>query len=702
MFVFYPYENKENQELMNYLKNHMSEEVYVMQKPDEITSVLDRKKEMPSAVILFVREIAEAAEMLEKLHTIIEAYHQMMYFIAIAESGLENQKEFFNNNFEAFFRKPVEQEAVLKEVKKGISFIQNLNQQMNQDTSFLEEVSEVIGEEEDKRSFLFDTEMFKIPSILHQLKTEKDPQKKKDFYQKLKSNAIWPGKVLIRNVGNRGLYFDEQYFELDRENNLLKSKSLGFVQFKYSQLELIPAVEISEDFMHAYAFIFPFEGKEFKEALDLFFQGLQSLKVTKGIDYDRINEVFRECLYESKIEYIEVATGKSAENGYKEYIELLKKKETRVGKIIDESGTIDYREHSDIVNVKEGEPIARLIPEKPAVEGFAVTGQSLSASYESFYAYEMGENITLDEKENVYRGDVDGMLVFEGKTVHLRETLVIKGDVSLKTGHIHSNKNVYIHGNVEADMYIEAKGNIVIKGIVEDSKIVAGGSISAHGFTGSGKTWIFSKGDVNVDFCQNSHIEALGNVIFKKFSVNCVILTTKKVAGLENSRIIGGEVQAAQGCQFFTVGNEKEVPLKITLGVNFYNDKIVSRLLDRIDALKKEKAQIADILRDYLDLNTPLEPQLKKLHRKDAVSLIKRINQLKQKHLLIKKLEKTFKELTGEFKEEFGSRLKVRNQIFPGNELTIAGVTKKFNQKYSASDFRFSPSDAEIIQETMA
>jgi hypothetical protein len=84
------------------------------------------------------------------------------------------------------------------------------------------------------------------------------------------------------------------------------------------------------------------------------------------------------------------------------------------------------------------------------------------------------------------------------------------------------------------------------------------------------------------------------------------------------------------------------------------------------------------------------------------VSLIKRINQLKQKHLLIKKLEKTFKELTGEFKEEFGSRLKVRNQIFPGNELTIAGVTKKFNQKYSASDFRFSPSDAEIIQETMA
>ena len=42
-------------------------------------------------------------------------------------------------------------------------------------------------------------------------------------------------------------------------------------------------------------------------------------------------------------------------------------------------------------------------------------------------------------------------------------------------------------------MYVEAKGNIIINGIVEDAKIVAGGNIEAHGLSGSGKTWVFVK-----------------------------------------------------------------------------------------------------------------------------------------------------------------------------------------------------------------
>lgn len=698
MLIIKNVENESNQELIRFIQKHTMEEIIMIKTSQELEKIFESKKLLPSIGIFFIHDLDAAEKELNDFHAFFDSHHVMIYCIAVAESSLKTSQNQLAGSFEFVFIHPLVPETLLKEIKKGTALIQNINNKINADTSFTNEVSEIVsGNNTQKYKYLFDPEIIGIHKILSQLKESPSQSIQERLYQKLKPNFAWKGKTVIKNYEGNGLSFNDEHFYYDKTTLELRAKSLGFVELKYSFLELVPAAEISPDGMNAFGFIFPVDENRERDGMSLYFEGIQSLNVLKGIFYDQINDNYKKAFHDKIIFYQKIAEGKTPEDGYASFVELLIQKKDSAGKIIDNLGTINYREHSKIINVKKDEIIARKISEKPAEEGFTVSGKDLPAKFEEKKTWDIGENIFFDEQKKEYKAQADGMVVFEQNTIHVRETLLIPGNVDIKTGNIHSNKNIIIQGNVEADMYVEAKGNIIIKGTVEDAKIVAGGSIEAHGFLGSGKTWVFGKGDITADFIQNSHVEALGNISFKKFIVNSEIYTTQKIIGNDKSKVFGGKLEAAKGAVFYDIGNEQEIHTSIILGANFYNERIISKILDRVNVLKKEKEQIISVLKDYLNLSQPIEPQLKKFLKNDRVNLIKKITQLKEKHLMITKLENSLKQITKEVKDEFSSKMKVLNKLHPGVDINIVSAVKKINQDYQRVELYFSAEKAEIV-----
>ena len=171
-------------------------------------------------------------------------------------------------------------------------------------------------------------------------------------------------------------------------------------------------------------------------------------------------------------------------------------------------------------------------------------------------------------------------------------------------------------------------------------------------------------------------------------------MTTERLIGEDKSRVFGCKIQAAKGCDLFDLGNAQEITTKVNLGVNFYNEKVVSKILDRVNLAKKEQEGIVKILKENLNLTQPLEPQLKQKPRSQAMHLLSKINELKEKRAMILKLEDSFKKLTKGTKEEFSSKLRVRSSVFPGVDLAR---NKKILKKADRVEFFFSPSEADII-----
>ncbi|HOJ50285.1 MAG TPA: FapA family protein [Spirochaetota bacterium] len=658
-------------------------------------SILNAKKAIesdgkePSVIVFFLfnnKGIEEVSDFYNLLNSKNIIFYSVI-FSMFKDFSLENLCE-------SIIYHPFKQDEIIKEIKKGINFINHIKEDINISINKLDDIaSSNVQDLTSKKIFYFDTELIGINKYLHYIENGQ-----KGIYSKISSNFVWKGKVIIKNVSSSGIYYDYDYFEYDDSIKSLVAKKMGFIEYKFGKLEFYPAFKIKEDRMHAYGFITPIE-TDINNAMEIISQGLEDYGIKAGINYDLIKDIYVKASKEKEIYYIEVAEGKTPEDGYPEYIELIKKKPEYIGKIVNEkTEQIDYHEHSNFLNVTKGTLIAKLIPAKIPIDGYYVSGEKIAAKMLRKEEVIIGENIEFDKTTGNYIASIDGMLVFKKREVALLDTLVIKGDLDIKVGNIHSNKNVIVEGNVMPDMLLEAKGNIVVKGTVEDAKVVGGADVFIRGLTGNGKTWVFSKGDLRFEFCQNSHVEALGNIYFKKYILSSQVYTNGIIQGEDNSKVFNSFIEAAKGADLFEVGNDQFVKNTINLGVNFYTEKIISKLIEKINILKKNEEKIIDILKELIRLDIPLKDQLPRLSQKDRVIVVKNVEELKKLKELIHKLDTTFAEKRKEVQQEFNAVLKIRGRAFPNTTIFIAGLSKKLNDIAKSKKFMFSVKDAEIIE----
>lgn len=206
-------------------------------------------------------------------------------------------------------------------------------------------------------------------------------------------------------------------------------------------------------------------------------------------------------------------------------------------------GRVDLRDLQIDVNVQKGCKLARRIPAVQGSAGMSVSGYKVFPPEVEDALLVTGAGTRWSEEEPgtaVAAGD--GAVIFDGITLEVRNCKVIRGDVDYATGNVTFNGDLKITGTVRSGFSVEASGDILICGDVEDARVHGNGAVVVlGGAIGSSIGTITCTGSLAV-----RHVAHFSLYAGKDVQVKEDILHTTVVSGggVTAKSILGGEVTA--------------------------------------------------------------------------------------------------------------------------------------------------------------
>ncbi|HCL57195.1 MAG TPA: hypothetical protein DHW82_09345 [Spirochaetia bacterium] len=522
--------------------------------------------------------------------------------------------------------------------------------------------------------------------------------KNQGIYEKLKPYLVYPGKTLISGLENKTEYeYEDDSIEYHLELKILASKRLGFVLVKDKKITFMNLINIKENKKEAFAYFFSVPELTKEELLNFFEMEIRRLGIKSGICYDDIFHFSEDFQEKPGIVYFKAAEGKDPQNGHNEYALFLKEWKKNHGKIVNRFGMIDYRERENLLTVKKGEAIAKLIPEVKNEDGYDVTGTVLLSSYLSKVPLKIGKNLTLNPETNEYLSDIDGMVVMSQNHLYVDETLVVHGNVDMAYGNIHYDKNIIVEGDIVSGMQVECGGNLVVKGVIEDAFIEVSGDLIVKGMINCKKKAVFVKGKTCLEFIENSSLDCLNHIYIYRFALHAVLRSTQKIISIDKSKVIGGELTSAQGIDLFSLGNPEYIPAKIVLGINFYIEEQIKKLLNAMKSLKIKISEEMENISTYVDVKKDIRAQLKNMSKEKADYMIHEFSLIKELRDKENKVGALYEELTKTMQKEISSYLAVRDNIYQNNTISVIGIQKKLSENYENMIFYLDINQAEIV-----
>lgn len=239
-----------------------------------------------------------------------------------------------------------------------------------------------------------------------------------------------------------------------------------------------------------------------------------------------------------------------------------------------EDGKVDMLNLGELITVKAGQPIMKLIPATPGTNGFNVLGKEILAIPGKDHGFESGEGAVISETDDkLLIATKAGMPVRKPCGMQVDDALTLKG-VNVTTGHVDFDGSILITGDVTPGMKVSATGNITVTGFVELGELRAGGDIAvAKGIIGrqqEGKhlaCYLQAAGKVTSKFAQFVEIDAGHDVCFSLHALHCVIRTKGEVTVIDQIKrhgtLSGGYIEAGSSVQALNIGALAGVPTEI-------------------------------------------------------------------------------------------------------------------------------------------
>lgn len=308
---------------------------------------------------------------------------------------------------------------------------------------------------------------------------------------------------------------------------------------------------------------------------------LRQCNVKAGVMDSVIKDMIEHSIYDV---YTEVAVGKQPEKGKDGYfIYHVSNPENASGPTILEDGSVEYVHTTQYTIVEQGDLLAEYVPATFGNYGFTIENEMRTPTKGKEQPPLRGRGFRLED--NKYYSVLHGKVELTEKGIYVVNTLEIKGDVDMNSGHINFDGDVNIRGDVHSGMLIKASGNIEIKGHVGNCFINAGKDITIQqGMQGKFSGKLKAGGNIYCKFFENTSAEAKGDIMVRSVLHSKLEAEGKVIVEGRDSVVLGGSVHAIQGIQVMDAGNEMEVSTVLSAGV-------LRKTLDRsheLDGLIKE------------------------------------------------------------------------------------------------------------------
>lgn len=324
-------------------------------------------------------------------------------------------------------------------------------------------------------------------------------------------------------------------------------------------------LSIEEDGMQAVVRLYAPSETGNKVSVQEFVNDLNFRQIRYGIKEERIREAFEKEEYCTDIV---VAKGKPARHGTDAEIEYYFNTDLKARPTVKEDGSVDFFNLNTINHCKEGDVLAKLIPADPGEYGMNIQGTKIKPRDVKTASLKYGNNIEISEDKSILTSKVNGhVTLVEGK-VFVSNVLDLE-NVDISTGNVEFEGSVNVHGNVQSNFSVKAKGNIVVNGIVEGAYLEAGGDIIiARGMAGMSKGELKAEGNIIAKFLENAKATAGGYVATESVLHSTVLAGTEITVDGKRGFIAGGRVCATNLIEVKTLGSHLGTSTIVEVGAD--------------------------------------------------------------------------------------------------------------------------------------
>lgn len=371
---------------------------------------------------------------------------------------------------------------------------------------------------------------------------------------------------------------------------------------------------LSQDRMTAYACLLPPENSGSEITLEEFLEDMHY----EGITYGILQEEVRQEFERGYLRVFPIAHGTPPQTGEDgTLIEYFQRRQSICLEAQNE-GQVDFGTDIQMQPVRKGTVICLIRPPKAGMDGTDVTGQRLPSPPVSNAFIPQGENTEISRDGQALTASVDGILYIKNEQFCIHEQKIIDGDLNQFQGVLQISGNLYVEGNVDGGVEIEASGDIVINGKVGQARITSlSGTIRVqHGIYGtSGKTLLKAACQVQSPVVECAEVNAGVCVISEMISNSTISCDGTVYAMSGRGMIVGSLIQAGDSILCLRIGNVAGDRNRFSVGYPPHTPETwnrvraelsetqstIKKLFTTISDLRKKGARLSDAEKTILD-----------------------------------------------------------------------------------------------------
>lgn len=449
---------------------------------------------------------------------------------------------------------------------------------------------------------------------------------------------------------------------------------------------------VSEDNMLAKARFYAPSLNGERMTFDEFMKDLHFRYISYGIKEEKLRAFFENEDREYCTDMV-VAEGLEPRHGEDARIEYYFNTDLSMKPAQNEDGSVDFFHLNTVCPCKVGEELARIIPADEGDFGYTIQGERIKPREVKRVSLKFGRNIELSEDRLSITSQVDGHVTLVDDKVFVSNVLEVE-NVDNSTGNIDYEGSVEIKGNVCANFEVRARGNIIVRGVVEGALLVAGGDIIIErGVNGMGKGVLAAKGNIVSKFLENATASAGGYVSTDSILHSKVYAGTEVNVSGKKGFITGGLVCATNLISVKTLGSAMGASTIVEVGAK-------PEVKNRFQELQKQVAEDQKTLKSIEPILVAYEQKKKEGAQFDK-ERIKYMLSLKQVQAQkTQELDKNMEELSklqDLIENKNNAQIAVSGEVYPGTKLVISEVSMVVQKSMQYCRFVKKHGDVKMI-----
>ena len=405
-------------------------------------------------------------------------------------------------------------------------------------------------------------------------------------------------------------------------------------------------------------------------------ESIEELVRKANISFGLNTEVFENAAKQGYLERTRIAQGEPPVPGKSAWLEYLVSKGSH-GPAERSDGSVDYRDLRLHSSVQAGTPLLRKHPAVPGEAGVSIYNQSIPPGNVTDCKLLEGPGTALASDDPLLLiATRDGMPLRMASTCRVESVLELE-DVGVATGNIHFDGTVVVKGFVQKGYSIQAGGDIIVHGTVEDASLRSAGNLYLYSpVYGGAQTLLSCRYQLQGQFIQQARIECGGDLLVREALMHCQTrVVGKAIIGDETGRglLNGGELYGTHFIQLRVLGSASSTSTSVALGSNPHLD---AHLADLEAAMVVLRQKLQENIKNMIYLRTQGAAQSERMQALEA----ERARLMFESNTFTDEIQ-FLKDSLKQAENAKTCRVRVVECIQPGVRVNISGAARNFENQ---------------------